>query len=435
VDPTLSVTTKPDGARVYLNSELVGVTPFEGILVAPGDYVMTTELDGFVQSDTVLSIRGATRFAFALNPLDGSATNGGHILAGFVNESAQIEHGITSDDASTTPADAATPNGPTVTGNDRVSEAPAERRPRPTTGSLTLTSEPTKATVWLDGEVVGETPLTLRTIKAGDHTLQFTLPNFETYESKLSVNAGIATPLHAALEPVIGTIAVTVEPLGTIYVDGQLAGRNVSGLARFEVAPGPHMLRIESPDYGVKEVEVDVRPNREAELKVDFANESANNALAAADQLFDNGDLFAAREIYAQVAAATPTNTRAAAKVAEVDRLIEAEREQAATESIMENGVYLVVDKPPQLIGGLEALHREVRYPEAAFKAGVEGRVYVQFVVDEQGNPSDLKISKGLPLGCNEAAMSAIRAARFIPGEFKGRKVKVRHTLFVNFRK
>jgi TonB family protein len=383
VDPTLSVTTKPDGARVYLNSELVGVTPFEGILVAPGDYVMTTELDGFVQSDTVLSIRGATRFAFALNPLDGSATNGGHILAGFVNESAQIEHGITSDDASTTPADAATPNGPTVTGNDRVSEAPAERRPRPTTGSLTLTSEPTKATVWLDGEVVGETPLTLRTIKAGDHTLQFTLPNFETYESKLSVNAGIATPLHAALEPVIGTIAVTVEPLGTIYVDGQLAGRNVSGLARFEVAPGPHMLRIESPDYGVKEVEVDVRPNREAELKVDFANESANNALAAADQLF----------------------------------------------------VYLVVDKPPQLIGGLEALHREVRYPEAAFKAGVEGRVYVQFVVDEQGNPSDLKISKGLPLGCNEAAMSAIRAARFIPGEFKGRKVKVRHTLFVNFRK
>jgi TonB family protein len=274
----------------------------------------------------------------------------------------------------------------------------------------------------------------MKDIRSGDYTFRFTLPNFEAFETEVSVIAGIVTPFHAKLEPVLGAIVVTVQPEGSVFVDDELVGRGVSGLSRFEVTPGPHTVRVENAEYGVRELPVEVRPSRSAELTVNFIEEGVDQLVREADQLFGAGEFLAAKEIYQKAAALAPSNALVAGKLSEISRLIDAQYEQEATEAIIEDGVYLVVDTPPQLIGGLEALHKTVRYPEAAFKAGVEGRVFVQFVVDEEGNPSDLKISRGLPLGCNEAAMEAIGKAKFIPGEFKGRKVKVRHTLFINFR-
>ncbi len=98
-----------------------------------------------------------------------------------------------------------------------------------------------------------------------------------------------------------------------------------------------------------------------------------------------------------------------------------------------ESGVYSVVDTPPQLVGGLQALHDQVEYPEEAYNAGVQGRVYVQFVVNEKGRAQEVKIARGLPMGCNEAAIRAIERSRFTPGLVDGTPVKVRQTLFVNF--
>ncbi|MEM1096779.1 MAG: energy transducer TonB, partial [Bacteroidota bacterium] len=47
---------------------------------------------------------------------------------------------------------------------------------------------------------------------------------------------------------------------------------------------------------------------------------------------------------------------------------------------------FVFVEQMPELIGGLGDLQKKIRYPEIAKKAGVSGRVFVQFVVDEQGN-------------------------------------------------
>ena len=47
-----------------------------------------------------------------------------------------------------------------------------------------------------------------------------------------------------------------------------------------------------------------------------------------------------------------------------------------------EAGFLTLAEEMPEIIGGLEAIMKEIRYPEMAKKAGVEGRVIVQFVVD-----------------------------------------------------
>jgi TonB family protein len=93
-----------------------------------------------------------------------------------------------------------------------------------------------------------------------------------------------------------------------------------------------------------------------------------------------------------------------------------------------------VVERMPELLGGLASIQRAVRYPALAKKAGIEGRVIVQFVVDEQGRVVDPVVARGLGAGCDEEAVRAVRRARFKPGERRGKPVKVKMSLPVVFR-
>lgn len=87
----------------------------------------------------------------------------------------------------------------------------------------------------------------------------------------------------------------------------------------------------------------------------------------------------------------------------------------------------------PTLIGGMEALAQRVVYPEVARDAGVEGRVFVQFVVDETGAVIDPVAVRSPSEMLSEAAIDAVLASRFTPGSERGRPVKVRFMLPVNF--
>ncbi|MGA7303225.1 MAG: TonB family protein [Rhodothermales bacterium] len=96
--------------------------------------------------------------------------------------------------------------------------------------------------------------------------------------------------------------------------------------------------------------------------------------------------------------------------------------------------IFVVVENMPELIGGIQGLQKRVKYPEIAKKAGVEGTVFLQFVVDEKGNVVDPAVVKGIGAGCDEAALEAIKTAKFKPGKQRGKPVKVKFSLPVRFR-
>lgn len=96
--------------------------------------------------------------------------------------------------------------------------------------------------------------------------------------------------------------------------------------------------------------------------------------------------------------------------------------------------IFLVVENEPVLIGGLEGIQKSIKYPELARRAGIEGRVFVQFVVDEKGNVIDPVVIRGIGAGCDEAALEAVKKAKFIPGKQRGRPVKVQYALPVTFK-
>lgn len=97
--------------------------------------------------------------------------------------------------------------------------------------------------------------------------------------------------------------------------------------------------------------------------------------------------------------------------------------------------VFVVVEEMPQMIGGQLALFNALRYPEAARRAGIEGRVILQFIVDEEGNVINPTVVRSAGAGgLDEAALEAISQMQFTPGIQRGRPVKVQMTQPVVFR-
>ncbi|WP_412067148.1 energy transducer TonB [Rubrivirga sp. IMCC43871] len=96
--------------------------------------------------------------------------------------------------------------------------------------------------------------------------------------------------------------------------------------------------------------------------------------------------------------------------------------------------IFEVAEVQPVLQGGIEDLQRRVEYPEFARRAGIEGQVVVQFVVDERGNVVDPVAVRSPNELLSEAAIKAVRESRFTPGQQRGRPVKVRFAVPVTFR-
>lgn len=103
-------------------------------------------------------------------------------------------------------------------------------------------------------------------------------------------------------------------------------------------------------------------------------------------------------------------------------------------EDLDEESYFLAVEDMPQIIGGLESIQKNVVYPNLAIRAGVEGTVYITAFVDQRGVVTRAEVVKGIGAGCDEAGVSAILKARFIPGRQRGKAVKVRVSIPIRFK-
>jgi TonB family protein len=97
------------------------------------------------------------------------------------------------------------------------------------------------------------------------------------------------------------------------------------------------------------------------------------------------------------------------------------------------DGPYVVVEDPPKLKGGLAALQEEITYPKLARKAGIEGRVFVKFVVGTDGAVQNPTVTRGVHKLLNEEALRAVKKITFEPGRQRGKPVRVQMSLPVTF--
>ncbi|MDH5398112.1 MAG: energy transducer TonB [Cyclobacteriaceae bacterium] len=102
------------------------------------------------------------------------------------------------------------------------------------------------------------------------------------------------------------------------------------------------------------------------------------------------------------------------------------------------NNVYTIVDEPPTPVGGTKDFYayigKNINYPSTARSSKIQGKVLIQFIVNEDGSLSDHKMIKGIGGGCDEEALRVIKnAPKWIPGKQNGKAVKVRKVMPVMF--
>lgn len=93
---------------------------------------------------------------------------------------------------------------------------------------------------------------------------------------------------------------------------------------------------------------------------------------------------------------------------------------------------------PPEYPDGMEALYKyfaeNIQYPEQAKTDGIEGKVYVRFIVMDNGDIVNVEVAHGIGGGCDEEAMRAVKAMpKWKPATHEGKPVNVQYVIPINF--
>jgi TonB family protein len=101
--------------------------------------------------------------------------------------------------------------------------------------------------------------------------------------------------------------------------------------------------------------------------------------------------------------------------------------------------VFTVVDTQPEYPGGMEALDKHllenISYPDSAKNLGIQGTVFVSFIVKKSGKVDNAKVVRGIGGGCDEEALRIVKSMpEWIPGEQRGKPVNTEIVLPIKFK-
>jgi protein TonB len=100
--------------------------------------------------------------------------------------------------------------------------------------------------------------------------------------------------------------------------------------------------------------------------------------------------------------------------------------------------IFQIVEETPSPQGGLEAFYKylgkNLIYPAQARRMGIEGRVFLSFVVEKDGSLTDITVMKGIGAGCDEESIRVMKnAPKWNPGKQRGQPVRVRYSFPIVF--
>lgn len=107
--------------------------------------------------------------------------------------------------------------------------------------------------------------------------------------------------------------------------------------------------------------------------------------------------------------------------------------------AVKEETVFMVVETMPEFPGGEKEMYKfiikQLEYPRIAREEGIEGKVFVQFVVNKEGKVTKAKVLRGIGYGCDREALRVVKKMpRWKPGTQQGKRVSVVFTLPFDFK-
>jgi hypothetical protein len=255
---SLSISTTPSGATVYVDGIYQGTTPLTIPQLAPGSHTVRLTLTGYSDYSVPVTITAGQ------NPLNIQLTQ---------------------------------------------SQVPS------TTGSLAVSSTPSGASITVDSVAKGTTPNTIPDLSAGTHTVKMTKSGYVDFSGTVTVIAGKTQPLNVNLvsgsqpgpspigstptptpyQPVGGgSIIVTSNPSGAnVYLDGLSSG--TTPLTIPNVKPGTHTILLTMQGYSDTSKTVEVTAGSQNQVSVDLVGGKKTPGFEAALVVFSITGLVAFR--------------------------------------------------------------------------------------------------------------------------------------------
>ena len=119
--------------------------------------------------------------------------------------------------------------------------------------------------------------------------------------------------------------------------------------------------------------------------------------------------------------------------VPKYEEVEDVEEEETAEE------VFVIVEEQPHPKGGMQAFYdyvnSNIHYPSQARRMNIEGRVFVQFIIEKDGSISQIEVIRGVGGGCDEEAVRVLsNAPKWAPGKQRGKPVRVKMVFPIVFK-
>jgi len=252
-------TTTPGGITILVDGDSIGISPVTDHRLAGGAYILSFDHERYYRRDTLIVVDGGSSPAYAFQMRSRDP----------VEELARLEGQALPSRAPSSPS--RTPAAPPQRSpQPQTSPAPAPApEPEPVMGTLVISSQPDGATVALDGEAVGTTPLTVDR-PAGTYQVQVQQEGYRTYASTIEVNAGDTRTEVASLEVLTGTLRVLPRPWGSVYINGELRVSETNVRYTTELPVGTHTVEVRHPSLGRQERQVTVSADASTSIEVNL---------------------------------------------------------------------------------------------------------------------------------------------------------------------
>lgn len=124
---------------------------------------------------------------------------------------------------------------------------------------------------------------------------------------------------------------------------------------------------------------------------------------------------------------------------AQDDVILTPEPMRISEEAQQSDDVFVIVEEMPSFPGGQDAMMKYIganfKYPQEAIDNGIQGTVFVTFVVERDGSITGVKTLRGIGSGCDEEAVRVVQSMpKWTPGKQRGKEVRVQYNLPIRFK-